>query len=68
MMLADKYGWTPQEIAAIPKRTMEEWMMAMNMKLNVGKEVEMRNKYNGDTPNDGPPTIGQGGIHYRQEI
>ena len=68
MMFAEKYGWTPQEIAAIPKKTMEEWMMALNMKLNVNKEIEMRNKYNMEDPQAGAPVIGNGGIRYKKEL
>ena len=60
LILAEKYGWLPQEIDAIPKRRMEEMMLVLNARLNINAEVSDRQERGGEKT--GPPVIGQGGI------
>ena len=45
LMLAEKYGWTPQEIDAIPERWMTESMIILNAKLGVKGELDMRKEH-----------------------
>ena len=42
LLLAEKYGWLPQEIDEIPKRSMEEMMLVLNARLETNEEVKMR--------------------------
>lgn len=48
LMLAEKYGWTPQEIHDIPRKWMEEMMLTLNSRINVNSEIEMRREKLGE--------------------
>ena len=48
LMLAEKYGWTPQEIDSIPELFMEQMMLVLNARLNVDAEMKMRSDHKMD--------------------
>lgn len=52
-MLAEKYGWTPQEIDAIPELFMEQMMLVLNARLNVDSEIKMRQEHQSQGPKAG---------------
>ena len=63
LILAEKYGWTPQEIDDIPEKWMAEMMMVLNGRINANAEIEMINKHfkgneNGGNNTGGHPTLG----------
>ena len=61
LMLAEKYGWTPQEIDDIPHKWMEEMMLTLNARLNINAELEMRrDKLGENIKGASSPSIGGG--------
>ena len=64
LMLAEKYGWTPQEIDDIPQKWMETMMLTLNARLNINAELEMRKDKLGENVNTASyPKVGGGGYH-----
>ena len=58
-MLAEKYGWTPQEIDDVPQRWMDEMMIVLNVRMSTNTEIQERRAGSPGGPPT-PPTIGAG--------
>jgi hypothetical protein len=67
LMLAEKYGWTFQEIDDIPKVRMDEMMLVLNARLETTAEVEAKKGQTGQPSLKNATSIvpGRGVVEHR---